>query len=109
MNRPVVNFIIILTITLLFYVKNVSAKNPEYSADGSYTNIGAFKHDVLKDATAVLIPMFIFGTLQFTDLLNFNNMLGGRNLIGNIVIATLSYAFYYHVIEPMVANKFQNF
>jgi hypothetical protein len=107
----------IIIFVLIFIIFNVwksnkkievadSAPPGKYSAQSSYTNITAMKHDIFKQLTLDVVPFLLVNTItsigsaEFFSWDNFEN-----TVIGKTFLSAIAYALFYQVIQPQIVNK----
>jgi len=120
-NNFIKYIFIALVIKIIFdiYNNNIKlSKNEadigEYSDNNNYKFISSLKHDIFKQITIDIFPI-IFTNLLFNSnkqikLIEYDNIDNFTDsIIGKVVLSSLSFIIYYHIVQPYIVNKFRNF
>jgi len=109
-----IKLVIVLSILIFVYKNNrkndagsKTAKSGKYSFINSYTNISPLKHDVFKQMSVDLVPVFILGTLTSEQIFSIDNF--ESSAVGKTLFSGVGYFAYYEYIQPYLVNRFTNF
>ena len=110
MNKK--QWVILLIIIIIIYNSWTDNKSNEavdsapigkFSAQSSYKNITAMKHDIFKQMTLDIFPFILVNSMFSKDFVSIDNF--ENSIIGRTILSAIAYAIYYQIIQPKLINR----